>query len=115
MKATCLLLSADQKRYSFLFKQLSDGDNVGSDEYPVTMTSTLDLLIQTKCDIHGNQQFTHENCGGRGERHPKGCTGHTFAQQRKEDTEENSTLVPGIDGNILNTTCYNCHKMVHLA
>ena len=38
MKAMCFLLSSNQKRYSFLLKQLRDGDNVGRDEYSATTT-----------------------------------------------------------------------------
>ena len=47
MKAMCFLLSDDQNRYIFLLKKLKDEENVGSDEYPVTTTSALNLLIHT--------------------------------------------------------------------
>ena len=43
MKEICFLLSADQKRYSFMLKQLMERDNAGRDEYPVMTTSSLDL------------------------------------------------------------------------
>ena len=47
MKSMCFILSSDQNRYSFLLKQLSDGDNMGRGEYPVTTTVALDILIPT--------------------------------------------------------------------
>ena len=43
MKEICFLLSADQKRYSFMLKQLMERDNAGRDEYPVMTTLSLDL------------------------------------------------------------------------
>ena len=68
----CLLLSADQNRYSFLLKQLIDGDNMGRDEYPITTTSALELLIHTEGGIRVNHKLsTRENLGGRGGRHHK--------------------------------------------
>ena len=33
--------------YSFLLKKLMDRDNMGRDEYPVTITLELDILIHT--------------------------------------------------------------------
>ena len=56
------------------------------DEYPVTITLDLDLLIHTEGGVRGNQQYAHENHGGRGGSHKKGRMGHTFGQQRKEGT-----------------------------
>ena len=55
MKAMCFLLNSDQNRYSFLLKQLGDGYNMGRDNYPVTTTSELDILICTEGGIWGNQ------------------------------------------------------------
>ena len=54
MEAMCFFLNVDQKRCNLLFKQLKDGDNVGRDEYPVTIISDLDLLIRTYVGICGN-------------------------------------------------------------
>ena len=72
MKATCFLLSAYQKRYSFLLRKLRDIDNVGRYEDPVTTTSSLDLLILIEGGIWGNQKSpTYENYGGRGGRYQK--------------------------------------------
>ena len=56
MKAVCFLLSADQNRYSLLLKQLRDGDDVCRDEYPITSTSALGLLIRTEGGIWGNRK-----------------------------------------------------------
>ena len=65
MKAMCFLLSAYQKRYSFLLKQLRERDKVGRDDYTVMTTSALDLLILIEGGIQGNQQSsTYENCRG---------------------------------------------------
>ena len=83
MKAVCFLLSADQKRYGFLFKKLRGGENLGKGEYPVTTILTLYLFIFTEGGISGNKHSTRENCGGRGVRHQKGCMGHTFSQKRQ--------------------------------
>ena len=58
MKEMCFLISAYQKRYSFLLKHLRYRDNVGRDEYPVTTTLVLDLLIRVEFGIHGNQKST---------------------------------------------------------
>ena len=67
MKAMHFLLSANKKSYSFLLNQLRDRDNMGRDEYPVTTTSALDLLIRIEGGIRGNQKLsTYENHGGRG-------------------------------------------------
>ena len=114
----CFLLRADQKCYSFLLKQLKDWDNVGRDEYPVTTTSALDLLICTEGCIHKNKQSTYDNCGGRTDRQQKGRTGNTFSQQLQRgthgSTKENATLVPGRDRTNLNSTFYKCHKTGHL-
>ena len=110
----CFLVSADQKRCNLIFKQLGYRDNVGRDEYRLTIISSLDILIRTEGCICGNQQSTHKNFGGRGGRHPKEYMGLTFSQQRQVGTEENSVLVPGRDGTILNINCYNCHNMGHI-
>ena len=57
------------------------GENVGRDEYPVTTTSDLDLLIHTERGISGNQQYpTYENCGGRGDQQQKVRIGYNFDQ-----------------------------------
>ena len=40
MKSMCFLLSSNQKSYCFLLRQLSDVDNVGRYDHPVTTTST---------------------------------------------------------------------------
>ena len=87
MKETCFLISADQKRYSFLFKKLVYGDNVGRYEYPVIVTSTLYLFIPIEIGIRGNHQSNHQNCGDRRGRHPKRRMGNTFVQQRQGGTE----------------------------
>ena len=87
---------------------------MGIDEYPITITSALDLLIHTEGGIRGNQQSTHDNHVGRGFRHKKVRMGHTFSKKQQGGTKENATLVPGIDGTILNDTCYNCHNPGHL-
>ena len=47
MKAMSFLLIVDQKRYISLFNYPRDGDNIGRDEYPMKITSALDLLIST--------------------------------------------------------------------
>ena len=65
MKAICFLLSANQKMYSFLLKQLRDGENVGRDDYSATTTSELDLLIRTEVGGFGNKQSTYDNRGSR--------------------------------------------------
>ena len=83
MKAVCFMLSADQKRYGFLFKKLRGGENLGKGEYPVTTILTLYLFICTEGGISGNKHSTRENCGGRGVRHQKGRMGHTFSQKRQ--------------------------------
>ena len=87
MKAVCFLLSMDKKRYSLLFNNLRDGDNVGRVEYPFTMTSAMDLLILTEGVIRGNHQSTPENRGGRGGPLPKGCMGKLFSHQCQGRTE----------------------------
>lgn len=102
------------KSDSLLFKQLRDGDNVGRDEYHVTMISDLDPMIRTEVDIYKNQTYTHENRGGRGVHHPKLFMGHKFAQQWQGVTKENSMLFPWRDVTTLNATCYNCHKIGRL-
>ena len=86
---------------------MGGGDNVVKDEYPITMRPTLDLLILAEDGICGNQQCTHENCGGVGGHHPKGPMGYTFAKKGQEGTEESSMLVPRKDSTTLNETCYN--------
>ena len=47
MKVMHFLLSNNQKSYSFLSNKLSYRDNVIRDDYPVTTTSALELLIRT--------------------------------------------------------------------
>ena len=65
IKAIFFLLRSDQKRYSFLLKQLRDRDNVGRDEYPFMIKSALDLLIRNEGRILRNQKYsTYENWGG---------------------------------------------------
>ena len=66
---------------------MGDGENLGRDKYPVTTTSALDLLIRTEGGICGNQQYTYDNCGGRGGRQQKGRMGNTFDQQRQGGTQ----------------------------
>ena len=56
MKSMCFLLNSNQKRYSILLKQVSDEDNVVLDEYPVTNTLVLYILICTEGGILRNQQ-----------------------------------------------------------
>ena len=56
---------------------------VGRDEYPVTTTSALDLLIFTEGGIQGNQKSsTNKNCRVRGGRQHKERMGHTFTQKK---------------------------------
>ena len=43
--------------YSFMLKQLRDGDKVGRDEYPIATTLELDLLIRIECGIQGNHKL----------------------------------------------------------
>ena len=95
--------------------QLRGGDNVGSDEYPVTTTLELDILIRNDGGICRNQKSSaYENCGGgKGPQYKEGIR-HTSTQQ-KLGREENTNLVPGKDGTTLNSTCYNCHNPGHLA
>ena len=67
MKEMCFFLSANQNSYSFLLKKLRDRDNMGRDEYPITATLALDILIRTECVIRRNQQLsTYEKWEGRG-------------------------------------------------
>ena len=47
MKAMSFLLIVDQKRYNSLFNYPRDVDNIVRDEYPMKITSALDLLIST--------------------------------------------------------------------
>ena len=56
IKSICFLISADQKRYIFLLKQMRVGDNVVRNEYTVTTTWDLDILIRTEGGILRNQQ-----------------------------------------------------------
>ena len=83
MKEMCLLLSANQKRYSFLLKQLRDGENVSRDEYPVTNTLSLDILICTEGGIQANTQSSNYEIfrGRRGWQH-KESMGNTFTEQK---------------------------------
>ena len=61
----CFLLISDQKKYSFLLKQRRYGDNMGRDDYPVTTTLALDLLIHTEGGIWIKQQSSkYLNQGG---------------------------------------------------
>ena len=114
MKSICFLINADQKRYSFLLNQLRDGDNVGRDDYLVTITSELGLLIRTEGGFWVNQQSsTYENWWGRGVQQHKERMEHIFTQQ-KGGTEDNATLVPSKDGKTLNATCYSCRNTGHL-
>ena len=83
MKEIFFMLSADQKRYSFLLMQLKDRDNVGTDTYPIIMKYALDLLIRAEFCICGNKQSTDENRGGVGERHPKVRTGQKIVQKQQ--------------------------------
>ena len=96
------LLSADKNRYNFLFNQLRDEENIDRDEYPVTITSVIDISICTEGSIRGNQKSTHKNNGGRGGHNPKVRMGNTFSQKRQGGTKENSMLVLGRDGTALN-------------
>ena len=82
MKAMCLLINVDQKRYILLLENQMDGDNVGRDKYPVTTTSALDILIRTEGHILRNQQSTNENSGGRGG-YEKRRTGSNFPQKQQ--------------------------------
>ena len=67
-KAICFLLTDNQNMYIFLLIQLRGGDNMGRDEYTITTTSALDLIIRIEGVIWRNQQSSiYENCGGRGE------------------------------------------------
>ena len=119
MKEMCFLISAYQKRYSFLLKHLRYRDNVGRDEYPVTTTLVLDLLIRVEFGIHGNQKSTYDHCVSKGSRQKNGRMRHTFVQQRQGFTqgghEKNTTLIPGRDRTTLNAICYNCQKPGQLA
>ena len=54
---------------------------MGEGEYPVTITSVLDLFIHIEDEINRGQQSTYDNRGDRGGRQQKGRTGHTFSQQ----------------------------------
>ena len=56
MTEMCFLLSSDKRRHSLLLKQMRYGYNMGRDEYPVTTTLVLDLLIRTEGGIQGNQK-----------------------------------------------------------
>ena len=84
----CFLFSADQKRYSFLLRQLRNGDNVSRYEYPVMTTSSLDIFICTKCGIFRNQQSTYESRGDRGGLQKKVHMGHIFLSNYKEAPRE---------------------------
>ena len=92
---------------------------MGRDEYPVTITSSLDILIRTEGGILGIQQSTYDNHGGRVGRQQKGRMGHTFSQQRQGftqvGTEENVTLFPGKGSTALNATCYNFRNPGHIS
>ena len=85
MKSMCFLLSARQKRYRFLFKQMRDGGNVNMDDYPAMTTSVLETLIRTEGIILGNcKSSTYKNLRGRGGHQKKERMGHTFTQQKGE-------------------------------
>ena len=87
VKALCLLISVDQKRCSFLFKNLRERGNMVRDEYLVTITLALDIFICTEGGVRGNQQSTRENNGGGGLHLQKVCMGHTFSQKRQRGTK----------------------------
>ena len=74
----CFLLIADLKGCNLFFDNLRDGDNLGRDEYTVTITSAMVILILTEGGICGNQQYTHKNYGNRRGSHQKGRMGHSF-------------------------------------
>ena len=67
MKAMWFLISANQKRYSLLLKNMGNIENVGRYEYPVTTTLAFDILICTLGGIQGNHKFsTYGNYKDRG-------------------------------------------------
>ena len=69
--------------YSFLLKELRYGDNMGKDEYLVTTTLTLDVLIRTEGWISVNRKLSkYENCGDRGGSQHNECMGHNRTQKK---------------------------------
>ena len=90
IKAMCFLIRADQKRYSLPLKKLRDGYNVGRDEYPVTTTLALDLLIQAEGGIRGNQKIsTYKNCSNRGVQQNKERMGHNLINIMRNRRKQN--------------------------
>ena len=88
MKEICFQLSADQKRYSFLFKNLKDRYNVGRDEYPSIITSALGKLIRAEGVIRENQQSTHENRDSMGGITKNNAWGTHLYSNRREELEK---------------------------
>ena len=103
--ALLLLKNSDPKRYSSISKKLREGTFLSRDEYPVTVSTMYELMT--------NHDKLYHTQGSNSNRNNRGII---LTQQRansgnneiggSEDVD--AAAVAGIDGNIINATCYFC-------
>ena len=110
--AILLLKNSDPKRYSSLSKKLREGTFLSRDEYPVTVSTMYEFMTN-----HDKLYHTQGSGSNRNNR------GIILTQQRANSGNSGSggsedvyaATVAGIDGNIINATCYFCNLSGHLS
>lgn len=118
-KAVCLLQRSDPERYDDLCNDLQKGSYLGRDEYPTDPSMTFDLMVRTSKIVNTSTGNGGRARGGRGGR---GGTNGGRGQAGRDDVRvvfaqrgANQKEVRGVDGTLVERTCWNCQNWGHLS
>ena len=106
LKAMIMIKRSDDGRFGNLKNRLKEANDVGRDEYPITVAGAYDLLVRTQDQIRSSY-----NVKMRGRNVDR--TSLMFLQP-DDDTGKDAKLVPGKDGTIKpKMTCWQCNLPGH--
>ena len=120
-KAIVFLKRSDPIRYGSFLTELQNSAHLNRDEYPVTETDALDLMVRRSGSFCTSIMSTSD--GGRTSRlaHRRGGRGRgfNFVQNAGDSggirAPPGTVLMQGTDGRTHDILCYNCNRWGHYA
>ena len=103
------MASANNNRFGKLKESLKERENLGSDEYPKTISDTFELFMKTSGELESRK-------GNSSSRFGKNSHGHSGTRVSFAQSSENGNIksTPGNNGMVYpNVQCHGCMKMGH--
>ena len=119
-KAIVFLKRSDPTRYGSFLTELQNSAHLGRDEYPVSETVAMDLMVRRSGVFSSSLIQQVGRNGTRNGSRPGRGRGYNFAQISGRGPGNNrppagTVLVAGVDGRTCNVLCFNCHTWGHYA